>query len=158
MYLQEMGEWNNEIQQVLTQVEEQEWKHAISMETIAMVPADVVNMMDANNMWEELKKRMKSKSTRSCWRNVISYELMLRRNRYKNKLLHDVNTCCCHQVCCNICILMPTLMYTLSLYLQPDLEWSHLKQAWDQGSPTDNSATVNLFYGATNPKLMGEHV
>ena len=38
-FLEEMAEWNDELEQLLTQAEEQEWKRLISSETIAMVPS-----------------------------------------------------------------------------------------------------------------------
>jgi hypothetical protein len=48
-----MGEWNDELEQLLTQAEEREWNRIISAKTIAMVPTAVVDMTDAKTMWEE---------------------------------------------------------------------------------------------------------
>lgn len=52
-YLQQMHEWNDELEQLLCQAEEKEWKRCISTKTIAMIPQNVVDMTDAKALWDE---------------------------------------------------------------------------------------------------------
>jgi len=56
-YLQEMHEWNEELEQLLTQAEEKEWKRLISTETMDMIPS--VDLTDAKKLWQEaLEKKV----------------------------------------------------------------------------------------------------
>lgn len=52
-YLQEMHEWNEELEQLLTQAEEKEWKRVISSQTIDMVPVGICDFGNAKQLWQK---------------------------------------------------------------------------------------------------------
>ena len=68
-FLEEMTEWNDELEQLLTQAEEQEWKRLISSDTIAMVPSHAVDMSVAKSMWDEAitKKKAQEQANKVLW-------------------------------------------------------------------------------------------
>jgi chromosome segregation ATPase len=49
-FLQEMHEWNDELESLLHQKEEQEWKRLVGTETLSLVPIDLGHTKD---LWQE---------------------------------------------------------------------------------------------------------
>jgi len=53
VFVDEMKEWNDELELFLTQQEEREWKRVIGTETIDMIPFSDNNMANAKLLWQE---------------------------------------------------------------------------------------------------------
>ena len=85
-YLKEMNEWNQELEQLLEQAENAEWKRLISSETIEMVT--VVDMEEAKTLWQEAvdMKAHEEKVYNALMKELDEYrvrarEQQVRRNR-----------------------------------------------------------------------------
>ena len=95
-FVQQMAEWNDELEQLLVQAEEQEWKRIISSDTIAMVPSSV-DIRVAKSMWEEA---ISKKASQEQAHKALLEELQDLRARAKTEQV------CCVILCCYVSLFL----------------------------------------------------
>ena len=112
-FLEEMAEWNDELEQLLTQAQEQEWKRLISSETIAMIPSSntSVDMSVAKNTWEEA---ISKKASQEQANKVLLQECEELRARAMMEQVRGCVFCSCSTLL--LCIYVYIYIHSLLIY------------------------------------------
>lgn len=91
-FLKQMHEWNDELQQILDQTEQQEWSRVISTETIDLIPSHVVDLSSQKALWQEAtsKKETAQETQQALMQELESLRAQARKIQVRDcvKLCH----------------------------------------------------------------------